>query len=87
MTQKRKAKDNHLIYIGPNLPRGILLQYAVFCSGVPPHLKAIREQHPDIDELIVPVDALSSAQVMASTPGTSQYEVYQELKNLSGKGA
>lgn len=76
---KKKSADKQLIYVGPNLMHGRAQQYAVFQGGIPAHLNELRDQHPEIDELIVEVSELSKARQQIATPGTPKYEAYQRL--------
>ena len=42
----KNKKTDKLIYIGPNLSRGRLLQYQVFIGGLPEHLDAEFDEFP-----------------------------------------
>ncbi|GEB35306.1 hypothetical protein [Brevibacillus parabrevis] len=70
-----------LIYVGPNLPGGRLMQYTVFRGGVPEYLTDLFEKQPAIRQLIVPVRDLAAAQAKTGTPGTLEHALYQQVKD------
>ncbi|GIO08009.1 hypothetical protein J31TS6_40370 [Brevibacillus reuszeri] len=70
-----------LIYVGPNIPGGRLMQYTVFRGGIPDYLDDLLEKQPAIRQLLVPVQDLSSVQVRISTPGTLEHTFYQRVKD------
>ena len=45
----KNKKTDKLIYIGPNLSRGRLLQYQVFIGGLPEHLDAEFDEFPQLE--------------------------------------
>ena len=42
------VKREQLIYIGPNVPGGMLQRYQVFRGGIPEHVKQIVEKCPAV---------------------------------------
>ncbi|MDF9845563.1 MULTISPECIES: hypothetical protein [unclassified Paenibacillus] len=68
-----------LIYLGPNLPAGRLLQSTVFRGGIPAYLEPLLVEQPDVAALIVPVDEMSSAQARIVQAGTPEYVAYQAI--------
>ncbi|CQR58449.1 hypothetical protein [Paenibacillus riograndensis] len=72
-----------LIYLGPNLPGGQLLQSTVFRSGIPSYLQPLLAEKPDVSELIVPIAEITAVQDRIVQTGTAEYVVYQRLL---GKG-
>ncbi|WP_312117947.1 hypothetical protein [Brevibacillus reuszeri] len=73
--------QEQLIYVGPNIPGGRLMQYTVFRGGIPDYLDDLLEKQPAIRQLIVPVQDLSSVQARISTPGTLEHTFYQRVKD------
>ena len=65
--KKQKSASEKLIYIGPNLSRGRLLQYQVFIGGL-----------PTLKRLFVPVAELNAAMAQAKQPGTPLHKYYKE---------
>ena len=72
--KNQKPASAKLIYIGPNLSRGRLLQYQVFIGGLPTHLEEEFEAMPALKRLFVPVAELNAAK----QPGTPLYKYYKE---------
>ncbi|MGG4447631.1 hypothetical protein [Brevibacillus porteri] len=81
--EKRGAKpqQDQLIYVGPNIPGGRLMQYTVFRGGVPEYLNDLFEKQPAIQQLIVPVKELVAFQSQVGTPGTLEHTLYQQVKD------
>jgi len=80
---KRRARDKPagpIVYIGPNLERGLLRQYTVFRDGIPKHLEPLIESRPEISHLLVPAADLSVAIQRAGTAGTIEYRAFSALK-------
>lgn len=76
-----------LIYVGPNLPRGILNQFTVYTGGLPRHLEQHFEKRPAIKRLFVSVDALAEVQQAISQPGTAEQVWFQDIKDYIQGGA
>lgn len=68
-----------MIYLGPNLPGGRLLQSTVFRGGIPVYLQPLIVEQPDVAALIVPVDEISAAQARIVQTGTPEYGAYQAI--------
>ena len=54
-------QSKRLIYIGPNLSHGRLLQYQVFIGGLPEYLDAEFDEFPQLKQLFIPVEQLNEA--------------------------
>jgi hypothetical protein len=67
--EQPSAKANRLIYVGPNVPGGILQRFQVFKGGLPPYCKDLFEKAPKMKELFVPVEFLVS--IHAPIKGTT----------------
>jgi hypothetical protein len=89
LSKKREAaapeRQPSRIYLGPNLSNGRLAHATVFRSGIPAHLQALREKHPDIDTLIVPIEDIGPTQTRITRSGTPENQAYQALERLSRK--
>lgn len=68
-----------LIYLGPNLRGGRLLQSTVFRGGIPVYLQPLLAEQPDVAALIVPVDEMAGAQARIIQTGTPEYGAYQAI--------
>lgn len=78
-TSKKQASANtKLIYIGPNLSRGRLLQYQVFIGGLPTHLEAEFAALPALKRLFVPVAEMSAAVAQVKQAGTPLNKYYKQ---------
>ncbi|MGG1442094.1 hypothetical protein ABE354_08545 [Brevibacillus laterosporus] len=80
-SKQKKEIDSieQLIYIGPNIPGGRLVQNTVFRDGIPEHLNDLKEKHPQLNDLFVPVTQFIEAQAQIQRPGTTEYQAYQAL--------
>lgn len=75
---KKQKSASKLIYIGPNLSRGRLLQYQVFIGGLPTHLEAEYAAMPALKRLFVPVDEMSAAVEQTKQAGTPLNKYYKQ---------
>lgn len=71
-----------LIYIGPNLSRGRLLQYQVFIGGLPEHLDAEFDEFPQLERLFVPLEKLNEAVEEARKAGTPLNKYYKQAMEV-----
>lgn len=71
-----------LIYIGPNLSRGRLLQYQVFIGGFPEHLDAEFDEFPQLERLFVPLEKLNEAVEEARKAGTPLNKYYKQAMEV-----
>lgn len=84
--EKKAAKPPRLVYIGPNLPSGQLVQYQVFKGGLPPHCNALFGKIPEAKELFVPASDLAGAKIRAATPGTNEARLFEAVVKATEKG-
>ena len=80
------VKREQLIYIGPNVPGGILQRYQVFRGGKPEHLKDLFEKCPALQGLFVQVTDLAVAEQALGTAGTVENTLYRETAKFFAKG-
>lgn len=75
-----------LVYVGPNIPGGILQRFQVFKGGLPPHAKGLIEQVPEIGELFVPVKDLESMRRKIEDPGTNEARLFYAVQQATARG-
>ena len=80
------VKREQLIYIGPNVPGGVLQRYQVFRGGKPEHLKDLFEKCPALQGLFVQVADLAVAEKALGTAGTVENTLYREAAKFFAKG-
>lgn len=78
----KNKKTEKLIYIGPNLSRGRLLQYQVFIGGLPEHLDAEFDEFPQLERLFVPLEKLNEAVEEARKAGTPLNKYYKQAMEV-----
>lgn len=76
--KEQKSANEKLIYIGPNLSRGRLLQYQVFIGGLPTHLEEEFTSMPALKRLFVPVADLNVAMEQVKQAGTPLNKYYKQ---------
>lgn len=77
-SKKQKSASEKLIYIGPNLSRGRLLQYQIFIGGLPTHLDEEFATMPALKRLFVPVAEMNKALEQVKQKGTPLNKYYKE---------
>ena len=80
------VKREQLIYIGPNVPGGMLQRYQVFRGGIPEHVKQIVEKCPAVKSLFVPVDGFAAAEQEISKAGSANNALFKEILAWTAKG-
>ncbi len=60
MTRKSKTQVP-MVYVGPDLPGGVLKRYTVFREGYPPHIQELRDKSPSLCGLFVCLSELAAA--------------------------
>ena len=75
-----------LVYVGPNIPGGILQRFQVFKGGLPPHAKGLIEQVPEVGELFVPVKDLGSMRRKIEDPGTNEARLFYAVQQATVRG-
>ena len=80
------VKREQLIYIGPNVPGGMLQRYQVFRGGKPEHLKDLFEKCPELQGLFVQVTDLAVVEKALGEAGTVENTLYRETAKFFAKG-
>lgn len=76
-------KPGQFAYIGPSIPRGLLIKYAVFTgtrAEIEKYLSPVLEKYPKVSKLLVSVERLPESRKKAETPGNAYYKFYTELQ-------
>jgi hypothetical protein len=81
-----QEKLQRLVYVGPNVPGGILQRFQVFKGGLPPHCKDLLEKVPEIKELFVPVEGLEAMRRKIGEPGTNEARLFYVVQKNLAKG-
>ena len=76
---KKDNKAEAQIYIGPNIPRGILSRGTIFLGGIPAHVEEAAKKLPEIKWLLVPVKDLAAKEKERNTKGTPLYQFNQKI--------
>lgn len=79
-------KSDRLIYIGPNVPGGILHRWQVFKGGLPPYCEDIFQRVPEIKELFVAVEKLNLARERLEEPGSNEARLYSLVQRTILRG-
>lgn len=79
-------KREQLIYIGPNIPGGVLHRYSVYRGGISEHLKDLFDKCPAVRSLFVPVAQLATAEKSLSSMGSAEHTLYREVIAYFAKG-
>lgn len=80
--KNQKSASEKLIYVGPNLSRGRLLQYQVFIGGLPKHLDAEFDEFPQLEKLFVSVEQLNRALEKVQQTGTPLNKYYKQAMEV-----
>lgn len=80
--KNKKSASEKLIYVGPNLSRGRLLQYQVFIGGLPKHLDAEFDEFPQLEKLFVSVEQLNRALEEVQQTGTPLNKYYKQAMEV-----
>ena len=86
LTEPVMSRQIQLIYIGPNIPGGVLHRYSVFRGGISEHLNGLIEKCPAIRSLFVPVSQLATVEKALSSIGPAEHTLYREVIAYFAKG-
>ena len=70
--------ETQVMYCGPNIPSKGIFTYQVYLGGLPYSVKAMIEEIPEIEKLIVPVSKCEETRAKIRRKGTLEYK-YNEL--------
>lgn len=76
---KKEGNKNTFIYLGPNVPGGMLNTGSVYKSGIPKHLDDLINDIPEISKMFIDVNKAGKAKVDISQQGTELFRLYQQL--------
>jgi hypothetical protein len=78
--------STRVIYIGPNIPGGILQRFQVFKGGLPPYCEDLSKKIPEIRELFVPVEGLEAIRRKIEELGTNEARLFYAVQTALNKG-
>ena len=78
--------NRRLIYVGPNVPGGILQRFQVFRGEIPPYCKSLIEKIPEIKELFVPVENLEEIRRKIKESGTNEARLFDLAQGKLNEG-
>ena len=84
--QASVAPPVRLVYVGPNIPGGILQRFQVFKGGLPPHARELFDKVSEVRELFVPVTELEDARRKIEEPGTNEARLFYAVQQATAKG-
>lgn len=78
-----KAKVSPTIYVGSDLPQGVLKRYTVFTGKYPPNVEELRKKSPSLCGLFVSLDKLHDARRRIKVQGdllnTLSKQIFKEI--------
>jgi hypothetical protein len=75
---KQVKQDEPLIYLGPSLPGGSLLQNTVLTRGIPDYVDL--KKYSSIKPLFVPIGQLKDFEKRLSQPGSAEQTFFNSAK-------
>lgn len=83
ITKKNVKKDKEvMVYIGPYL-RHVAMSGTIYNNGIPDALEKMKEKHPFMGRLIVPIEDLADAKKEIETKGTALSVCYSKALLLN----
>ena len=74
------------VYIGPNKPFGVPLRRNALLLGEPsPQLREALSAHPELGELLVPVEKLAEARSRLREKGSRLHELFETINEAGRK--
>jgi len=83
----KQAAKKAYIYLGPNIPGGILFKGGLFKNELPEHLEGTLEKLPEIKKLFVEVKEAPDFKRALEEQGSTAYGLYQYVEQQIRKGA
>lgn len=85
-TPNKKPCDNKaFMYLGPNIPGGILFNGGVY-KELPEHLKDTFEKVPEIKELFIEIKEAPAFKAELERQGSEAYRLHQNVERLISEG-
>lgn len=81
-----KKKKKVFMYLGPNLPGGILFSGSSYKDTIPEHLAEVLEKHPELKKLFVEVTEVVKFKGNLNKPGTTAHALYEKVLKQREKG-
>jgi hypothetical protein len=85
-TPVQETRPARLVYVGPNVPGGILQRFQVFKGGLPPYCNNLLEKIPELKELFVPVEGLEATRQKIAESGTNEARLFYLVQSKLNKG-
>ncbi len=82
---KQETISKTLMYLGPNLKGGVLLNGSVFRNGIPDFIKKIIEDNPLLEEMFVDVDRVSEFKHALETLGSEENRIFRNILGMQGE--
>jgi hypothetical protein len=82
---KTLKKKQAFMYLGPNIPGGILFTGGVF-KELPVYLKDVFEKAPDVKKLFVEIKEVSTFKAELERQGSEPYRLRQSVARLIDEG-
>ena len=79
-------KLSRVIYVGPNIPGGVLQRFQVFKGGLPPYCEDLIKKVPEIKGLFIPVEGLEATRRKIEEPGTNEARLFYAAQTALNKG-
>ena len=89
-TNKKVEVKQAYMYLGPNIPGGILFRGSVVKGGTPEdlaHLKDVFSKIPEVKDLFVEVKQVPQFKADIENQGTEAHRLYQNVEVLIREGA
>jgi hypothetical protein len=81
-----KMKKQAYMYLGPNIPGGILFSGQISKGELPAYLADAIKKIPEIKELFIEVKEAPAFKDELKKQGTEAYRLYQNVEKLIGEG-
>jgi len=78
-TPKVKAKQEPLIYVGPNNKH--ITKSSIFIGGYPPHITKHIESCPALNNVFIPVSELPEYLKRAKVENSAEQIIYNQVQN------
>lgn len=83
--KKEVTAKKAFIYLGPNIPGGILFKGSIY-KEIPVHLEKLFNGLPEIKELFIEVKSVPGFKMKLTEQGSEAYRLYQSVENVIRQG-